>query len=138
MDYARRDALNRQLGRMGEQFSLDIERRRLLQAQRDDLAARVEWVAETCGDGVGFDILSFDERDDSELCLEVKTTCLGRYFPFLVTENERRCSEDLGERFQLYRVFDFSRRPRVYVLPGSLLVTCHLEPTLYRARVVGE
>ena len=33
-----------------------------------------------------------------------------------MTESEHRCSEVLGERFQLYRVFNFSRRPRVYVL----------------------
>ncbi len=137
VDFARRDAQNRDLGLMGEKFTLEIERRRLMEAKRDDLAAKVEWISQTCGDGLGYDILSFDEADDGELCLEVKTTCLGRYFPFLVTENERRCSEDLGERFQLYRVFDFSRRPRVYVLPGSLSVTCSLEAVAYRASVIS-
>ena len=44
-------------------------------------------VALTCGDGLGFDILSFDEVDDSEQLLEVKTTGLGKHFPFYVTEN---------------------------------------------------
>jgi hypothetical protein len=120
LDYARRDARNRDLGLMGEKITLEIERRRLLAAERDDLAAKVEWVSQAWGDGVGFDVLSSDEADDSEQCLEVKTTCLGKYFPFVVTENERRCSEDVGERFHLYRVFDFSRRPRVYVLSGAL------------------
>ena len=32
LDYAHRDAANRQLGRLGEQFSLELERRRLLEA----------------------------------------------------------------------------------------------------------
>src|SRR5262249_6723771 len=41
VDYARRDALNRHLGRLGEQFILEIERRSLLEAGRDDLASRV-------------------------------------------------------------------------------------------------
>ena len=63
---------------------------------------------------------------------------LGKYFPFFVTENELRCSEDVGERFQLYRVFDFARKPRVYVLTGALSKTCSLEAVAYRARVVGE
>jgi hypothetical protein len=135
VDFARRDALNRQLGQMGEQFTLEIERKRLLAAGRDDLASRVEWISQTCGDGVGFDVLSFDDADDSERCLEVKTTCLGKYFPFVVTENERRCSEDIEERFHLYRVFDFSRRPRVYILSGALSKTCLLEPVQYRASV---
>jgi hypothetical protein len=35
VDYARRDALNRQLGRLGEQFAVEVERRRLLEAGRD-------------------------------------------------------------------------------------------------------
>ena len=79
---------------------------------RDDLAAKVEWVAETCGDGLGFDVLSFDEADDSEWWIEVKTTGLGKHFPFYVTANEVRCSEDCPDRFRLYRVFDFARNPR--------------------------
>jgi hypothetical protein len=137
VDHARRDALNRHLGRLGEQFILELERRSLLEAGRDDLASRVEWVSETRGDGVGFDILSFDDAQDSERFIEVKTTGLGKYFPFLVTENELRCSEDLTERFQLYRVFDFSRRPMVYVLTGALSRTCQLDPVQYRASIVG-
>ncbi len=56
-----------------------------------------------------------------------------------MTDNEVRCSEDLAEQFQLYRVFDFSRRPMVYVLTGALSRTCRLEAVQYRAAVVvGE
>ena len=94
IDFARRDAFNRQLGQLGEQFAVEIEKHRLRSAERDDLAAKVEWVAQTCGDGVGFDVLSFDARDDSEQFIEVKTTGLGKHFPFYVTANEVRCSED--------------------------------------------
>jgi hypothetical protein len=108
----------------------------LLAARRDDLVSRVEWISQSCGDGIGFDVLSFDETDDSEQWLEVKTTCLGKYHPFVVSENERRCSEDVGERFHLYRVFDFSREPRVYVLNGALSKTCQLEPVQYRASAI--
>jgi hypothetical protein len=39
-----------------------------------------QWIAQTCGDGVGFDVLSFDEVDDSERFIEVKTTGLGKHF----------------------------------------------------------
>ena len=78
----------------------------------------------TCGDGVGFDVLSFDETDDSEQFIEVKTTGLGKHFPFYVTANEVRCSEDCPERFRLYRVFDFARNPRIYVVGGALSREC--------------
>lgn len=133
VDFARRDAANRALGRLGEEFTITVERRRLVSAGRDDLAAKVEWVAQTCGDGVGFDVLSFDADDESERFIEVKTTGLGKHFPFYVTATEVRCSEDCPEQFRLYRVFDFAKSPRVYVLPGALSRECHLEPVAYRA-----
>ena len=82
--------------------------------------------------------MSFDDADDGLRFIEVKTTGLGKYFPFLVTENELRCSEDLTDRFQLYRVFDFSRQPMVYVLTGALSKTCQLDPVQYRALVVDQ
>jgi Domain of unknown function (DUF3883) len=105
IDFARRDAFKRQLGQLGEQFAIEIEKQRLRSAGRDDLAARVEWIAQTCGDGVGFDVLSFDEGDDSERFIEVKTTGLGKHFSFYITASEVRCSEDRPDLFQLYRVF---------------------------------
>jgi hypothetical protein len=60
--------------------------------------------------------------------IEVKTTGLGKHSPFYVTANEVRCSEDCPERFRLYRVFDFARNPRVYVVTGALSRKCRLEP----------
>jgi hypothetical protein len=135
IDFARHDAFNRRLGELGEQFAVELERQRLRAAERDDLATKVEWVARTCGDGVGFDVLSFDARDDSEQFIEVKTTGLGKHFPFYVTANEVRCSEDRPGQFRLYRVFDFSRNPRVYVVAGALSRECRLEPVEYRASI---
>ena len=116
-------------------FAVEVERRRLLEAGRDDLAARVEWIAETYGDGLGFDVLSLDGVDDSEWWIEVKTTGLGKHFPFYVSANEVRCSEDCPERFRLYRVFDFARQPRVYVVGGALSRECRLEAVEYRVSV---
>jgi hypothetical protein len=103
--------------------------------RRDDLAGKVQWAAQAIGDGLGFDVLSFDAGDDAERLIEVKTTGLGKFFPFYVTGVELRCSEDVAEHFQLFRVFDFSRGPRVYILTGSLRANCCLEPTLYRAAI---
>lgn len=137
-DFAWRDAENRRLGRLGEEFVVELERARLRGLGRDDLARRVDWVARTIGDGLGFDVLSFDEGDESERLVEVKTTGLGKYHPFYVTMTEVRCSEDVPEKFQLYRVFDFSREPRVYVLPGALTARCRLEAVQFRAAVGVE
>lgn len=137
IDFVRRDAANRRLGRLGEQFAVELERRRLLSHGRDDLARRVEWISDTSGDGVGFDVLSFDDVDESERYIEVKTTTMGKFFPFFVTSNEVRCSEAVASRYHLYRLFRFTQRPRLYVLHGALSNLCRLEPVAYRATVLG-
>ena len=68
------------LGRLAEEFTVEVEECRLLSFGRDDLAAKVEWVAENYGDGFGVDVLSFEENDDIEQCIPVKTTGLGKHF----------------------------------------------------------
>ncbi len=134
VDFVRRDAENRDLGRRGEEFVVEFERRRLQdEAKQPDLAKRVEWSSQTRGDGLGYDIRSFGEGG-RERFIEVKTTGLGKYFPFVVTANEVQCSEHFETRYSLYRVFDFSREPRLYVLDGRLTKTCALTATQYRAR----
>ena len=138
IDFVRRDASNRRLGRLGEEFTVDLERRRLLSQGRDDLAKKVEWISDSAGDGVGYDVLSFDEADDSERFVEVKTTTQGKYFPFFVTANEVRCSEATARQYHLYRLFRFSHGPRLYVLHGALSDLCRLEPVSYRATVAGK
>jgi hypothetical protein len=135
IDFVARDAANRALGAKGEEFALEFEQRRLHDAeQRPDLARLVEWTARDRGDGAGYDIASFN-ADGSRRLIEVKTTGLGKYFPFAVTANEVRCSEALPSEFHLYRVFDFGPDARLYMLPGPLSGSCQLEPSLYRAFV---
>ena len=51
----------------------------------------------------------------------------------VTTAVEVPCSEDVPEKFHLFRAFDFGRSPKLYVLRGSLRDSCSLEPTLYRA-----
>jgi hypothetical protein len=136
IDFAARDAANRKLANLSEAFVLGLERRRLLLAHRDDLAQRVRWVSQDIGDGLGFDILSFDEKmDDAERFLEVKATPHGLEFPFYVSANEVRCSEDVPGKYRLYRVFDFRLAPKVYVLAGSLRERCRLTPVQFVAAI---
>jgi hypothetical protein len=134
-DFVRRDAENRRLGRLGEEWVLDFERRRLHdEARRPDLAERVEWTADTRGDGAGYDIASF-EADESPRLIEVKTTGSGKNFPFLVTSNEVRVSQRVPTKYHLYRVFEFARDPRLFILRGDLTKACQLEATQFRVRL---
>ena len=133
-DFVARDAANRDLGQRGEEFVLEFERKRLHDGGHHELVQRVEWTAQVRGDGAGFDVQSYN-ADGSTRFIEVKTTGLGKYFPFNVTVNEVRCSESRPEVFHLYRVFNFGPDARLYMLPGALSHSCHLAATQYRAFV---
>ena len=100
------------------------------------MSERIEHVAATQGDGLGFDVLSF-ETDGSERLIEVKTTAFGELTPFFVSRNELARSEADAPRYHLYRVFDFRDRTRLFQLPGAIAQSCRLEPTTYLARIGG-
>ncbi len=91
-------------------------------------------MAQSRGDGLGYDIESFN-GDGSPRLIEVKTTGSGKHFPFYVTANEVRVSRDHAPRYHLYRVFDFARAPRLYQLNGALDDVCRLEASTFVARV---
>ena len=86
-DVAARDQRNRALGRAGEERAFHHERRQLIAAGRQDLASKVRWVSEEDGDGLGYDILSF-EPDSRERLIEVKTTNGWERTPFHMSRNE--------------------------------------------------
>ncbi|MEQ5815316.1 DUF3883 domain-containing protein [Marinobacter sp. NFXS11] len=134
IDFSERERRNRQLGERAEEFVLRMERQRLTAQGRPDLAAEVEWSSKERGDGLGFDIRSFDAAGDQERFLEVKATNSGKYLPFFISENERAFSNDYSDAFRLYRVYEFTTAPKFFILPGAIEQHVHLLPQNYRAR----
>ncbi len=131
-DYLEREAHNQSLGLAGEQFALGYEHWRLVQAGQQRLADRVEHVSKTKGDGLGYDILSFD-ANGRERFIEVKTTSFGRETPFFVTNGELNRSNAAKEQFHLYRLFEFRKAPRLFDMQGAIGQHCRLDPVTYRA-----
>lgn len=131
-DYFEQEAANRSLGRAGEDFVVRFERWRLLQLGLGQLADRVEHVAKTRGDGLGYDVLSF-AADGVERFIEVKTTALGKQTPFFVSSNEVEFARVTADRFSLYRVFDFRAEPHLFELRGQIESHCVLNPYTFRA-----
>lgn len=131
-DYLAREARNRSLGNAGEQFVMDIEARRLHAAGKKMLADRVEHVAATRGDGLGYDVHSFEE-DGRDRLIEVKTTAFGELTPFYVSRNELERSHIDAATYRLYRVFGFQERPRAFDLPGEISSHCSLDAVSYLA-----
>ncbi|MCC6317188.1 MAG: DUF3883 domain-containing protein [Gemmatimonadaceae bacterium] len=131
--FAAAEASNRSLGQTGEAFVVAFERARLFAAGQRRLADRVEQVSVTRGDGLGYDVLSY-ETSGRERLIEVKTTKFSRYTPFLITRNEVRCSEEHAEHYSLYRVFDMRGTPRMFQLDGAVSQTAFLDPVQYLGR----
>lgn len=132
-NYLEMEARNHSLGSAGERFALEIEHRRLWEAGQRSLAERVEHVSHTRGDGLGFDIQSF-EVDGTDRFIEVKTTRLSRYTPFFASANEVRRSTELHGRYWLYRIFEFdTERRQLFMLAGPIAEHCDLDAVSYRA-----
>jgi len=131
-DYLDREVRNRSLGLAGEAFVVSYERARLWHAGEKLLCDRVEHVAVSKGDGLGYDVLSFDV-DGRERFIEVKTTSFGKMTPFFLSRNELGFSEAVSDQYHLYRIFEFRREPRMFDLIGSVRGNCRLDAATYRA-----
>ncbi|MDF2180138.1 DUF3883 domain-containing protein [Aliiglaciecola sp. CAU 1673] len=129
-DYVAREACNALLGLAGEQLVLEFEEYRLTMAGKKNLANKIEHVSQTQGDGLGYDILSFEENG-KERFIEVKTTAFAKETPFFASRNEVRFAEAKPEQFYLYRLFEFKKLPKMFSLQGDLKKHCTLDPVSF-------
>ena len=130
IDQAARDNRNRKLGAEGEEFVFEAEKRKL--DAFPVLAAQVRWVSRDEGDGLGYDVRSFDTAG-TELFIEVKTTRGGIKTPFYISASELSAASNLGPNYRLYRVFEFGPAPYMYELRTPLPDHVNLEASIYRA-----
>jgi hypothetical protein len=131
-DPVERDHRNRALGKAGEAFVVEIERQRLTEADRTDLARKVRWIAAEEGDGAGYDVLSFD-RDGRERLLEVKTTNGAARTPFFLTRNECELATERPTDWSIYRVHLFAKDPRIFAISPPLENAVILRAESWRA-----
>lgn len=136
-DPVERDHRNRLLGKAGEEFVIELERRQLSDAERSDLARKVRWVAAEEGDGAGYDVLSFDSSGRERL-LEVKTTNGSARMPFFLTRNECALALERPEDWRIYRVHLFAREPRIFTIAPPLEKSVRLSPETWRASFSRE
>ena len=132
VNYLEREARNSSLGLAGEIFVLNFERDRLNHLGKYSLAKKIEHVSESKGDGLGFDILTY-ESDGRERLIEVKTTAYGKETPFFISRNEVEVSKEKQDAYYLYRVFKFRSAPRLFMLDGAVDKRFRLKPVLYQA-----
>ena len=133
-DYEKEARQNRRTGEDGEGFVVRHEKQRLNDLGRPELADQVKWAAKLDGDGLGYDVLSFNAETGEELYIEVKATHGGEEEPFFLTQNELSLSQEKPDQFALYRVFDLSKTevPRLYIIRGDVSASVHLREETYR------
>src|SRR5438445_11745752 len=102
-------------GRLGEEFVLTMERRRLRRLGEENLAKKVKWISveSACE---GYDILSY-ETDGTERFIEVKST-VGKRYVFEMSDNEWNVAKNREERYFIYRVTDVRNKPKCKMFPN--------------------
>ena len=131
-DCAERDHRNRSLGKAGEAFVVELERQRLTECGRSDLARRIRWVSKEEGDGAGYDVQSFSQDDNTRL-IEVKTTNGPAQTPFYLSRNEIVVAGERPTEWSIYRVHLFANGPRVFTVRPPLESSVNLRPETWRA-----
>ena len=131
-DPVERDHRNRTLGKAGESFVVDLEKRRLTNFDRADLARKVRWIAAEDGEGAGYDVLSFNLEGRARL-IEVKTTNGAAHTSFFLTRNECGLAAERPEDWRIYRVHLFARGPRIFTITPPLDNAVKLIPETWRA-----
>lgn len=96
-------------GRLGEEYVLEVERRRLRKAGKAALADKVRWVSQesVCE---GYDILSFETAGE-ERWIEVKATS-GTSYVFEMSDYEWRTAVAAGDSYYIYRVTNVRQKPK--------------------------
>jgi len=112
VEYAKQQKQLKRIGDRGEAIVIEIEKQRLINAGRKDLATKIKYIAER-DDRAGFDVLSFDE-DGTERQIEVKATIAKALEKgFYITANELEQASKL-ENYHIYFVFSaMSKRPQI-------------------------
>lgn len=137
VDYPALQKQNAIIGFLGEQSALNYEKNRL--KDYPDLAKKVEHVSQTRGDGLGYDILSFDAYGNP-IYIEVKTTTQGKVAPFYISDNELTFASQHPNNYFLYRIYNFNdlidtNDVEFFKITGHEMKNVELKPISFLATV---
>lgn len=134
-DYYRRVADRRmEIGKKGELFVMEHEKQRLILEEGADYSSKLEHSSVVRGDGLGYDILSYE--NDKEIYIEVKTTTGKFSSNVFFTENEFNTMSRYVERYYLYRVYEFNEETnigQIIIFKGKEMIESYFDfsPKVY-------
>ncbi|WP_045517864.1 protein NO VEIN domain-containing protein [Clostridium sporogenes] len=141
-DYIEEYTKKQSIGIIGEVIILKNEEERLKNSGQPKLAKKVqdiEWSSKVVGDGLGYDIKSFDIKDGEVInkYIEVKTT-IGEDKDFEITANEVEKSKIFNEDgiYAIARVYNLdikNKTANFYFKEGNLESNYELKTSVYTA-----
>lgn len=125
VDYIEEAKSQKELGDAGEEFVYQLERAKVKKYKLSK-DKKVRIVSKLDGDGLGYDILSYDKHGNP-MYIEVKTTTGPENGSIYIIANEMEMSEMHSEQYYLYRVYDFNitkMEGKLSIRQGSLKPLC--------------
>ena len=92
------------LGTAGELLVMEFENERL---EKEGSTKRAEHVAETLGDGLGYEIRSYDKYGN-EIHIEVKTTRANISDGFFMSQREKEEEKNTEHKYFVYRIYNYN------------------------------
>lgn len=122
-NYIENEKEKKRIGDLGELLVLQYEQEKLKSLGINKSPIHK---SKTEGDGLGYDILSYDENG-KEIYIEVKTTTKNYYESFFITINELTRSQQNSENYYIYRLYKFDyikNTAKCHKFQGDLTVFC--------------
>jgi hypothetical protein len=130
-NYIENEKEKKRIGDLGELLVLQYEQEKL---KALGIKKTPQHKSKSEGDGLGYDILSYDETG-KEIFIEVKTTTKNAETHFFITRNELIRSKQDSDKFLLYRLYEFDdtdNTAKYYKRKGDLTELC-TNPVLFKA-----
>lgn len=128
------------IGDIGEELVVDFEKQRLINEGFGHLAQQIEHSSKLIGDGLGYDIKSFN-TDGTYRYIEVKTTTQSSAACFYMSLNEFEFAKLHVSSYFIYRVYKLDEHTKtglVFEIPGIQLLENNLydfEPTMFKVNL---
>ena len=134
IDFTLLNKRKKTIGTAGELIVLEYENEKL---NKIGASKRAEHVADLIGDGLGYDIKSYD-YDGSELHIEVKTTKSNMSDNFFMSRREIEESQNPNFKYKIYRVYNYNssaKTANLKIYDGAITSKDYdMEPTSYRIK----
>jgi hypothetical protein len=135
-NHTQNNAENKRIGDLGEIWILKHEKDFLIKQGKMKLAEKVSHSAKNKGDGLGYDILSYDLNGEKKY-IEVKTTKGRKNTTFFISRNELERSKIEKENYYLYRVYEYNEeteKGKILKINGDLTRICEV-PVNYKVNL---